>query len=170
MLAAQCMVAHAMPARACGFADIGMTALPDPETNFTLLQPSGNVLLPPKASASSQPAANNRHAAAGIVARVRPNEDITLALESIAARHGIRDAMVHGSVGSLIGARFTSGEAVDDPATEVLVRSGRVQDGVASLDLLVADMQGRVHSGTLLRGQNPVLITFDLVLEAMSPR
>ena len=154
MLPMQCIVARPMPARACGFADVRMAALPDAETNFTLLQPQGNAHGP----------------APGIVARVRPNEDITLALESIAAQHGIRDAVVHGSVGSLIGAHFTSGQIVDDFATEVLVRGGTLRNGAASLDLVVADMQGRVHTGTLMRGENPVLITFDLVLESRAPR
>ncbi len=77
----------------------------------------------------------------------------------------MRDAVVRGSLGSLIGARFTDGRAVDDHATEVLVREGSVRDGVAAIDMLVVDMQGRVHEGRLARGANPVCITFDLVLE-----
>jgi len=37
---------------------------------------------------------------------------------------------------------------------------------VAMLDLVVVDMQGRVREGRLVRGQNAVLITFDVVLDA----
>ena len=83
---------------------------------------------------------------------------------AVAAAHGMRDAEVRGSLGSLIGARFTDGSRVDDRATEVLVRGGAVRNGVATLDLLVVDMMGRVHDGELVRGDNPVCITFDFVL------
>jgi hypothetical protein len=34
------------------------------------------------------------------------------------------------------------------------------------LDMLVVDMNGRAHEGRLVRGDNPVCITFELVLEA----
>ena len=132
---------------AWGFTDIRVATAFDPETNFTLFQPGGGT-------------------ATGSAAfvRVKPNEDIVLAVESVAAAHGMRDAVVRGSLGSLIGARFTDGSGVDDRATEVLVRGGAVRNGVATLDLLVVDMMGRVHDGELVRGDNPVCITFDLVL------
>jgi predicted DNA-binding protein with PD1-like motif len=133
---------------ACGFTDVAIATVHDPETNFTLLQPSG----------VSQPDGM------AVVARVRPNEDIITAVEAIARTHRIRDATIRGSLGSLIGARFENGTIVTDDATEVLVRSGRVTAGVAEIDLLAVDMQGRVHEGWLERGANPVCITFDLML------
>jgi predicted DNA-binding protein with PD1-like motif len=133
---------------AWGFTDIAIETLQDPETNFTLLQPSG----------ASQPQA------AAVVARVRPNEDIVTAVESIARIHHMPDAIIRGSLGSLIGARFDNGTSVPDDATEVLVRNGRVIQGVAEIDLLAVDARGRVHQGRLERGANPVCITFDLVL------
>jgi hypothetical protein len=95
---------------------------------------------------------------------VKPNEDIVTAVEAIAACAGIADATVRGSLGSLIGASFTDGRILDDIATEVLVRQGNVREGKADLELLVVDMQGDVHTGHLVRGQNPVCITFDVVL------
>ena len=58
-----------------------------------------------------------------------------------------------------------NGASVDDHATEVLVRDGFIRNGEAALELLVVDMQGRVHEGWLTRGDNPVCITFDLFLE-----
>jgi hypothetical protein len=133
---------------AWGFRGIRVATAPDPETNFTLFQPSGGSV-----------------GGKGVFARVKPNEDITQAVEAIAAAHGMCNAVVRGSLGSLIGARFTDGTEVPDHATEVLVREGAVRDGVAVLDLLVVDMAGRVHGGRLARGENPVCITFDLVLE-----
>jgi len=151
MLPHDCIVAREMPAQAWGFADIRMATAADAETNFTLFQPSGH----------------SSALARGVFARIRPNQDISLATEAIAQRHGLRNAAVRGSLGSLIGARFTDGRTVADDATEVAVRRGMLRDGVAKLEMLVADMQGNVHEGLLVRGDNPVLITFDLVLESL---
>jgi len=144
------VVAEPVQVQAWGFRDIRIETAPDQETNFTLFQPSGV----------------STRGTTGIVARVRPNQDITIAVEAIARTHGMADAVVRGSLGSLIGARFDDGTEVSGIATEVLVRHGTVRDTVAALDLLVVDMQGRVHQGHLKRGENPVCITFDVFLEA----
>jgi predicted DNA-binding protein with PD1-like motif len=135
---------------ACGFRDIRIDTHPDPETNFTLFQPSGGTPF-----------------GTGLIARIKPNEDIVTALETIAHQNGITNATVRGSLGSLIGARFIGGAPVDDLATEVLVREGHIRDGVAALDLLAVDMRGEVHEGWLQRGENLVCITFDIVMEAV---
>jgi predicted DNA-binding protein with PD1-like motif len=140
-------VASPGDALAWGFRTIRIEAKPDPETNFTLFQPSGF------------------GSGGGLVARIKPNQDILTALETIAREQGIPNATVRGTLGSLIGARFTHGGQVDDHATEVLVREGYIRDGAAALDLLVVDMRGDVHEGWLQRGENPVCITFDIVLE-----
>jgi predicted DNA-binding protein with PD1-like motif len=150
ILPLETIIAEPGEAAAWGFHTILVEATPDPETNFTLFQPSGT------------------STGRGIVARVKPNEDIIEGLETIARTHGIGDAVVRGSLGSLIGARFVHGERVDDHATEVLVREGHIRDGRAALDLLVVDMRGNVHQGWLQRGENPVCITFDIILEEAS--
>jgi len=144
------IVCDEVTADAWGFREVRIEARPDPETNFTLFQPMGG------------------GAGSGLVARIKPNEDIIVALETIARSQGITNAVVRGSLGSLIGARFLDGREVHDHATEVLVREGCIRDGHAALDLLVVDMQGRVHEGWLRRGENPVCITFDLVLEDLT--
>jgi predicted DNA-binding protein with PD1-like motif len=149
ILPLETIVVGAAEATAWGFRTIRIDAKPDLETNFTLFQPSGPT------SASGR----------GLVIRVKPNEDILTALETIARTHGIRDAVVRGSLGSLIGAHFIHGCQVQDHATEVLVREGHIRDGKAALDLIVVDMSGRLHEGWLRRGENPVCITFELVLE-----
>ncbi len=133
-------------------ADIAIEADADAETNFTLFHPV------PRDSTSP----GDR----SIVARIRPNEDITTALEKIAAQYHMKSAIVRGSLGSLIGAHFEDGSVVEDHATEVLVRSGHIHDGRAVLDMLVIDMHGHVHEGRLVRGDNPVCITFELMLVA----
>jgi predicted DNA-binding protein with PD1-like motif len=150
ILPLETIVAEPGEATAWGFSTIRIDAAPDPETNFTLFQPSGT------------------STGKGLVARIKPNEDIVTAVETIARTHGIRDAIVRGSLGSLIGARFTDDRQVDDHATEVLVRRGHISGGKAALDLLVVDMRGHVHEGWLQRGENPVCITFDLMLEDLT--
>lgn len=144
------IIAEPADATAWAFRDIRIDARPDPETNFTLFQPSGSTT------------------GRDLFARIKPNEDIVTALETIASSHGIPNAVVRGSLGSLIGAHFADGACVDDHATEVLVREGHIRDGKAMLDLLVVDMRGAVHQGWLQPGANPVCITFDLVLQAVT--
>jgi predicted DNA-binding protein with PD1-like motif len=146
------IVARETTVHAWALSDVTIRADPDEETNFTLFHP-----------VPSDTASEGDHT---IVARIRPNEDICAALEIIARRHHMRAAIVRGSLGSLIGAHFIDGTTVPDHATEVLVRSGHVHDGEAVLDMLVVDMAGHVHEGRLVRGDNPVCITFELVLEA----
>ena len=79
-----------------------------------------------------------------LLAKVRPNEDISLAIEAICSRHGIEAANVYG-IGSLNEVRFKDGTHVDSHATEVLIRKGRVVnvDGLprASLDIDVVDVE-----------------------------
>lgn len=152
MLPHETMVASATIVHAWALPDVMVQADDDEETNFTLFHPLPS---PPSTQGDRT-----------IVARIRPNEDITSAIETIAARHHLTGAVVRGSLGSLVGARFTDGGGVDDIATEVLVRSGHVHHGEAVLDMLVVDMAGHVHEGRLVRGDNPVCITFELVLEA----
>ncbi len=136
-------------ATAWGFRNVRIETKPDAETNFTLFQPQGE----------ADPSGH------GLVLRVKPNEDILTALETTTHAYGITDATVRGSLGSLVGAQFADGAAVADHATEVLVREGFIRNGRAALDMLVVDMEGRVHDGWLTRADNPVCITFDLFLE-----
>jgi predicted DNA-binding protein with PD1-like motif len=134
--------------QAWGCSNIAIETFQDTETNFRLLQPSGV----------------SRPEAQAVIARVRPNQDIVSAIETISRDHDMPDAIIRGSLGSLIGAQFENGTSVPDDATEVLVRAGRVTSGVAEIDLLAVDSRGHVHQGRLERGANPVCITFDLVL------
>ena len=152
MLPHETVIARSTIVHAWALPDVLIEAEPDTETNFTLFHP-----VPGRASMGGDRT---------IVARIRPNEDITTAIEAIARQHHMSTAIVRGSLGSLIGARFADGGRVDDHATEVLVRSGHVHDGIAVLDMLVVDMDGMVQEGRLIRGENPVCITFELVLEA----
>jgi predicted DNA-binding protein with PD1-like motif len=103
-----------------------------------------------------------------LLARVRPNEDISLAIEEICSRHGIESADVYG-IGSLNEVRFADGTRVDSHATEVLIRQGSVRSAGsrprARLSIDVVDMEGAIFSGELVHGDNPVCVTFELVIE-----
>ena len=151
MLPLETIVAGNAAVTAWGSADVTIMVEPDVETNFPLFRP-----LPRGGVAAGQ---------GMVVARVRPNQDILVALEEICRRHGLTSATVRGSLGSLIGARFADGGRVEDIATEVMVLQGGVGPDGARLEMLVVDMQGEVHRGWLTRGENPVCITFELVLE-----
>jgi predicted DNA-binding protein with PD1-like motif len=144
---------------ATGFGSEGSTflAVPDPETNFTLFEP---------VRVAGDDA--GRAGARLLLAKVRPNEDISLAIEAICADHRITNANVHG-IGSLNEVRFTDGRRVEAHATEVLIREGFVVNDRgnprASLKVDLVDLEGRIHSGQIVHGDNPVCITFELVIE-----
>lgn len=103
--------------------------------------------------------------------RLRPHEDFCTALEDFCAEHGLRSARIRGGVGSTIEARLGNGDGTPNFATEVYVRSGRIAPGpdgtlVADVDVSLVDYTGRLAEGRLIRGDNPVLMTFELVLVA----
>jgi predicted DNA-binding protein with PD1-like motif len=157
MLGPTTIVAEPIVVTGIGSRAAAFKALPDPETNFTLFEP---LSISEEAKRPSGP-----HV---LLARVRPNEDISLAIEAICADHRIITAHVYG-IGSLNEVLFTDGTRVESHATEVLIRKGRVTDvgGLprASLDIDVVDMQGKIFEGEIVRGDNPVCVTFELVIE-----
>jgi len=141
-------------AQAWGLHDATMVTRYDPETNFTLFYPT---------RLSDQPlSASGKRL---VLARIRPDQDLTIAVEQACAEHGMRNAIVRGSVGSIIGAEFEDGRVLEERATEILIRSGEVRDGVGRLNIGLINPQGQVCDGVLARGCNPVLICFELVLE-----
>lgn len=159
MLAPITTVAEPIEVHGIGLKDATFEAVPDPETNFTLFEPVQD--------AGTQVGSTGEYA---LLAKVRPNEDISLAIEEICSRHGIGKARIHG-IGSLNGVRFTDGTRVDSHATEVLIREGRVEGTSgqmrAELVIDVVDMDGAIFSGELVHGDNPVCVTFELVIEAI---
>ncbi|WP_050468845.1 PCC domain-containing protein [Herbaspirillum chlorophenolicum] len=158
MLMDQTIVAEACQAQAWGVHDATMATKYDPETNFTLFHPTR--------------LEERTHTVQGkriILARIRPDEDLTTAIEDVCRSHGIDNAVIRGSVGSIIGADFEDGRVLEDRATEILVRSGEVRNGPqglrATLDIALINPEGKVCEGVLARGRNPVLICFELVIE-----
>jgi predicted DNA-binding protein with PD1-like motif len=159
MLAPDTIVAEPIEVAGIGMRTATFRSLPDAETNFTLFEPLPVI-------EGGQEGAEPRV----LLAKVRPNEDISLAVEEICSSHGIGRARVHG-IGSLNSVRFTDGRFVESHATEVLIRDGDVDpvDGRARarLRIDVVDLEGRVFSGEIVHGDNPVCVTFELVIEVV---
>jgi predicted DNA-binding protein with PD1-like motif len=134
----------------------GFEVAPDAETNFNLFQVSA------KAARSGGVDA--------LVVRVRPNQDLCFALEGLCVEHNVRRGRIVGGVGSLIGTVFEDGRTVEPFVTEVFIRQGVIQPGsdgapCAEVDVGLVAHTGEIAEGRLERGRNPVLITFELVIE-----
>jgi predicted DNA-binding protein with PD1-like motif len=160
ILPEESIVAEAFAVQAFGIDGAMFIAEPDAETNFKLFGPVARA--PTGASADRR----------AFALRLRPNQDFAAALEGFCRQHGILRAQVHGGVGSTIGAHFTDGRTVVPFATELAIRSGMVAPGAdgtlqATLDVALVDYLGGIAEGRLMRGDNPVLMTMELVLEVV---
>ena len=151
-------VAEPFEVDAFGLDGADFAAEPDPETNFKLFGPVPSAASRAKTSCRAY------------ALRLRPNQDFAGGLEAFCREHGIRHAKTHGGVGSTIGARFADGRSVVPFATELAVTSGTIVPGAsgaleAQLDIALVDYLGGLAAGRLVRGDNPVLMTMELVLE-----
>lgn len=138
----------ARDARVSGLGSAGtwFESLPDPETAFTLFTPQGG---------EDGPA---------LFARILPGEDVLTAIEVLAARHGLRNARLHG-VGSIDHIRFAEGHRMDCHATELRLDGARLTQGRAHVPIEVVDIAGTIARGSLTRGENPVGVTLELIFE-----
>lgn len=155
------VVAEPFEVEAFGIDGAMFKAEPDPETNFKLFGPVAN---PTTGAATTSRA---------FALRLRPNQDFAEALEAFCGEQGIARAKLHGGVGSTIGARFVDGRIVEPFATEIAVTSGVIAAGAAGaleaeLDIALVDHLGGLAEGRLMRGDNPMLMTMELVLEVLS--
>jgi predicted DNA-binding protein with PD1-like motif len=160
ILPEETVVAEPFEVDAFGIDGAVFAAEPDPETNFKLFGPV--------ASTTTSAETTSR----AFALRLRPNQDFAAALEAFCRERGIVRARLHGGVGSIIGARFADARIVEPFATELLVRSGVIVSGAggtpeAELDVALVDYLGGLAEGRLTRGDNPVLMTMELVLEVL---
>ena len=160
MLPEETFVAEPFEVEAFGIDGAIFTAERDPETNFKLFGP-----VPAEAKGADT-------SSRAFALRLRPNQDFAASLESFCREHGIARAKIHGGVGSTIGARFADGGVIEPFATELAITSGVVAPGAsgaleAALDVALIDYTGGIGEGRLIRGDNPVLMTMELVLEAL---
>jgi predicted DNA-binding protein with PD1-like motif len=160
MLPEETIVAEPLEVEAFAIDGAVFAAEPDPETNFKLFGPIADK--PNGAKTESR----------AFALRLRPNQDFANSLEAFCHKRGIVRARLHGGVGSTIGARFTDGRTVEPFATELAVSSGVIASGAsgaleADLDIALVDYTGGIAEGRLVRGDNPVLMTMELVLEVL---
>jgi predicted DNA-binding protein with PD1-like motif len=160
MLPEETFVAEPFEVEAFGIDGAVFAAEPDPETNFKLFGP-----VP-----SAATGANTTRRAFAL--RLRPNQDFASSLEAFCRDRGITRGKIRGGVGSTIGARFTDGSVIEPFATELAITSGTIAPGAggtleASLDVALIDYTGGIGEGRLIRGDNPVLMTMELVVEAL---
>lgn len=134
-----------------GFTGARFEARPDPETGFALFAP---VPTEPPARPDA------------LALRLRPNQDLILALEEVCAAQGWRRARLFGGVGSVIGARFSGGAGDTDAfATEMFLTRAEIDpDGASHVAATLVDLDGAIGSGRLIRGDNPILMTLEGVL------
>ncbi|MGC2777704.1 MAG: DUF296 domain-containing protein [Bradyrhizobium sp.] len=160
ILPEETIVAETFEVEAFGLDGAIFTAEPDVETGFKLFGP---------VAAALGAATTDRRAFA---LRLRPNQDFAGCLEEFCRAQGISRARIHGGVGSTIGARFESGDVVEPFATELTITSGVIAPGAdgleATLDIALVDYTGALARGRLVRGDNPVLMTMELVLEVVA--
>jgi predicted DNA-binding protein with PD1-like motif len=160
ILPEESIVAEPFEVEAFGIDGAMFTAEPDPETNFKLFGPV--------ARAATNVKADSR----AFALRLRPNQDFAAALETFCRQRGILRARIHGGVGSTIGAHFADGRTVVPFATELAIKAGAIAPGAdgtlhAELDVALVDYLGGIAEGRLMRGDNPVLMTMELVLEVV---
>ena len=160
ILPEETVVAEPFTVEAFGIDGAVFSAGPDPETNFKLFGPV------PSTAAGAETIGR------AFALRLRPNQDFASALEGFCQARGIARAKIHGGVGSTIGARFTDGRSVEPFATELMVTGGLIVPGAggapeAVLDVALVDYTGALAEGRLVRGDNPVLMTMELVIEVL---
>lgn len=153
----EAMVAEASEVTAFGVTGAHFDVMPDPETNFRIFHPA------PGPGGAGE-------GARAFVIRFRPNQDFCSALEQFCVARGIGRARLHGGVGSTIGVHLADGTVFENFATEVYIEEGMIEPGVdgnlaAAVDIGLVDYTGRIARGRLVRGDNPVLMTFELVIE-----
>lgn len=125
-------------------------ATQDDETNFKLFEPRA---APP----------NGRGTMRALALRLRPNIPFLPILDAQARAAGFANWRARGGVGSLIGARFADGGAIERIATEVFLRRADAPPRAIGL----VDDSGATRAGDLARGDrddNVVLMTFELCL------
>jgi len=179
LLPDECMLTTSLQAQAWVLTGAGFEVVSDEETHFSLFKPVAWPEKMPAQTPESTPGPTpapspgptpGPTARPALAIRIAPNQDVCNALESICREHGIQHASVRGGVGSTVGAWFDDGRRVEAFVTETLVRHGRVHPGpdgqpLAEIDVSMVDHLGGQASGRLMRGANPVLVTFELVLE-----
>ena len=139
---------------------MSFTADVDTETNFKLFGPV--------ARAATHAKTDSR----AFAMRLRPNQDFAGPWKISAGSAGFSTRGFMAASALPIGAHFSDGRKIVPFATELAIRSGTVASGAngtleAALDIALVDYLGGIAEGKLMRGDNPVLMTMELVLEVL---
>lgn len=147
MLLPDSTLADSTIAQGWGLQGAALHVLQDPETGFDLFAPvrTGSV---------EQPNA--------LLCTLRPNEDPHAVLEEIAGQAGIRTGVLAG-IGSLVDTHFTT-DTLDSYATEMLIRSGHLDNGAAELSVASVGFDAVPRCGSLARGANRICITAEILM------
>ncbi|MBF4160747.1 PCC domain-containing protein [Nocardioides acrostichi] len=145
--------------------NVDLTSTDDPESYLPVFAPALGAASRPVAPAETHRA---------VMSRVCAGENLIASCAAIMREHGLTEAALSGSLGSLVGAALERASGlliVDGPATEVSL-SGRVRlapHGAVDhqVSAVVIDRYGRVHIG-LLTDDNIVAVTVELLLEDVS--
>ncbi|WP_447894096.1 hypothetical protein [Vreelandella sp. GE22] len=121
----------------------------DEETRFSLFSPYQS------SSSSTKPNA--------LLLTLRPNQDLSEAIASIANRYGIDTAQILG-IGSLVQTCFTDGHQLESHANEILIIGGEVKGGESSIELVSVGIGGEQHQGMLAAEYNSICVTCELLL------
>ncbi|MDY7577966.1 DNA-binding protein [Herbaspirillum sp. RTI4] len=118
-----------------------------------------------------------------VMARLKPNQDLTESVEALCREHGMRTAIVRGALGSLIDAHLEYRTAdgwrtteIVGPGVEILNVFGEIGFGDDSqphanqLQGVVADIDGKIHAGRFVRGSNLSFITIELTVQEWIPK
>ena len=155
VLPEETVIAAPIRAHGAGITGARFEVHPDPETGF-------NLLTPRPTAPSATPSA--------IALRLAPNQDLVETLEHIARTAGFPQARLHGGVGSTNEVRLATPAPSLAFATELLARHGTIRGTSgpsSSLDIAIVDLHGTIAAGPLVRGDNPVLMTFEGLLQPL---
>ncbi|MDI6025026.1 DUF296 domain-containing protein [Corticibacterium sp. UT-5YL-CI-8] len=147
--------AEAVDAEVLAVSGAVLDQLDDDETKFKLFTPVP--LEGPEAEGGKR----------GVLCRVKPNAEINAAVEQTARAAGFERATLHG-IGSLVGCDFVDGQHMESFASELFIRKGTVEtingEHVSSIDIGIVDVDGAIFEGEIVRGRNPVCVTFELLI------
>jgi len=112
-----------------------------------------------------------------VMARLKPNQDLTESVEALCRQHGMKTAIVRGAIGSLIDAHLQYATPngpremeINGPGVEILNVFGEIgfSDGRGNphpLQGVVADTDGKIFAGRFVRGANLSFITIEITLQ-----
>jgi len=153
------VIAVPITVRGAGIVGARFKVTPDPETGFSLFMPHATGTTPPQGATPA------------LALRLAPNQDLIATLEHVGHAAGFRRAIVQGGVASINQARFIDAPPIEGFATELLVRHGTIRctpdaGPATALDIAIVDYTGAIGAGHLVPGDNPILMSFEAVLEA----